>query len=456
MAFDINELKQKRAQIVAQMRELNDGCQERGKETAEEKETFEKYETDTRRLEKTIEREELLQAKEKQLAAVAHENENSEHRADKWDGVLYAFNGSVEVSPKEMERRKALFLQGWLMDKTVANRQLIRDEHHSAAKFFKGSLSDSEITIPISKNYRSVKAAWFNEKRDMGLTAGSGGYTVAEDFSGALEKSMLAFGGMREVSTIKRTSTGADLPWPTMSDHQNKGAILNEATTIGSSVDPSFGVVVFKAFKYHSTPILVSNEILQDSAFDLSAEIGSAVGERIARIQNDHFTTGGGTTLPKGVVVSAGLGKTATATNAIVADELIDLLHSVDPAYRTNARFMLADPTLAAIRKLKFSIGSDQVGYVWQGSFQQGLPDRILGYPYTINQSMSSAFTTAQKLVLFGDFSKYIIRDVAEVRLVIMRERYADLDQIAYDAFLRSDGQLLDAGTDPVKYLRLA
>ena len=455
--LDINELKQKRAKIVTEMRALNDGCLERGKETAEEKQTFENYEDAIRKLENVIEREELLQTEEKKSAAAAHELEKQqEHRADKWDGVLYAVNGSSEVTPKEMERRKALFLQGWLMDKTTQLRSKITEDHHRAASFFKGNVSDHEICIPITKNYRSVKAEYFREQRDMGLTANVGGYTIAEDFSGALEKSLLAFGGMREVSTVKRTSTGADLPWPTMSDHANKGAILNEATTIGSSVDPTFGVVLFKAFKYHSTPILVSSELLQDSAFDLSAEIGQAVGERIARIQNDHFTTGAGTTLPKGVVVSAGLGKTATATNAIVADELIDLLHSVDPAYRNGARFMLHDTVLAAIRKLKFSIGSDQVGYVWQGSFQTGVPDRILGYPYTINQSMASAFTTAQKLVLFGDFSKYVIRDVAEIRLVVLRERYADLDQIAYDAFLRSDGQLKDAGTDPVKYLRLA
>ena len=455
MALDINELKQKRAAIVTEMRKLNDECLERGVETAEEKQKFENYEKDIRKLEHAIEREELLQAEEKKAAASARESEKDGNRADKWDGILYQPSG-VEVSAKEMERRKALFLQGWLMQKSPKLQDCIRDEHHRAATFFRGKLSDNEICIPIDKNYRSVQAAFHRDQRDMSLSGSSGGYTIAEDFSGALEKSMLAFGGMRQVSTVRRTSTGADLPWPTMNDNSNKGAILNEATTIGSSTDPTFGQIIFKAFKYHSKPMLVSNELLQDSAFDLSAEMGQACGERIARIQNDHFTTGAGTTLPKGVVVSAGLGKTATATNAIVADELIDLLHSLDPAYRPNARFMMHDTVLAAVRKLKFSIGSDQVGYVWQGSFQNGLPDRILGYPYSINQSMSSTFATAEKLVIFGDFSKYVIRDVAEIRLIILRERYADLDQIAYDAFLRTDGQLLDAGTDPVKYLRLA
>ena len=83
----------------------------------------------------------------------------------------------------------------------------------------------------------------------MSLTLAEGGYTVAEDFSGALERSLLAFGGMRQVATVRRTSTGADMPWPTMNDTANKGVILAENTTIGSSVDPVFGIVTFKAFK---------------------------------------------------------------------------------------------------------------------------------------------------------------------------------------------------------------
>jgi HK97 family phage major capsid protein len=69
---------------------------------------------------------------------------------------------------------------------------------------------------------------------------------------------------------------------------------------------------------------------------------------------------------------------------------------------------------------------------------------------------MSATFTTGQKLMLFGDLSKYLIRDVSSIRLVRLEERYADLDQIAFIAFMRSDGNLLDAGTRPVKWLALA
>lgn len=457
MALDVNELKQKRNKIVEEMRTFHDELIGRGGETKEEGERFEKYETDIQSLEVIIHREEKIQEEERKSAAVAaghNGNGNGHDRgADKWDGILYPKSGVRMLSPQELERRKVLAVQGWLMMQKPQLRELITEEHRSAAAHFKFTLDQKEICLPIAKDYRAIQNKFAQEKRAMSLTTTEGGYTVAEDFSGALERSLLAFGGMRQVSTVRRTSTGADLPWPTMNDTSNKGAILNEATTIGSSVDPTFGVVTFKAFKYSSKPILISSELLQDSAFDLAAEIGTALGTRIGRIQNDHFTTGGGTTLPKGVVVSSGEGEEAASQTAIVADELVNLLHSVDPAYRTNAMFMMHDTILATIRLLKFSIGADQVGYVWQGSFQNGLPDRILGYPYVVNQSMSSALTIGEKIVLFGDFSKYVIRDVADVRLVRLDERYADLDQVGFVAFLRSDGQLLDAGTDPVKHL---
>lgn len=451
--LNVVELKQKRNKLVQDVREIWEGVTARGgNATAEEQEKMKKMEDDTDALENIIATEERIQAREAKLAETAAKN---------GEGMLTGIRrlehdvltGIREIAPKELERRKVLAVQGWLLDQKPSLREKITDEHRAAAKYLGFDVSSKEIVLPIAKDYRAIQNRWHAEHRAMSLTTTEGGYTVAEDFSGALEKSLLAFGGMRQVATVRRTATGADMPWPTTNDTSNKGAILNEATTIGSSVDPTFAVVTFKAFKYSSKPILISNELLQDSAFDLAAEIGMMLGERIGRIQNDHFTTGGGTTLPKGVVVSSGEGKEAASQTAITADELIDLSHSVDPAYRPNARFMMHDTLLATIRKLKFSISSDAIGYVWQGSFQNGVPDRILGYPYTVNQSMSSALTIGEKVVLFGDFSKYVIRDAADIRLVRMDERYAELDQVAFVAFLRSDGQLLDAGTDPVKHL---
>ena len=449
---DTNELRQKRAKLVMQSREILEAADARGEDlNAEEQEKYDKIDAEVTAMGNRITREEAQLAREAELARAASTGANS-------NGNRSAANGTASihgvryfepkrVSEEEIEKRISYALQGWLRAmKPDAN---LEDEHLEAAKFFGFDLRSKEIDLPISRHYRKVQ----KEFRDMSLTVGSGGYTVPQGFVNALEQALLSFGGVRQVADIIRTSSGNDLPWPTMNDTTNKGAILAEATTFGSSVDPVFASVVFKAFKYSSKPIIVSNELLQDSAFDLAAQIGGWLGTRIGRIQNDHFTTGAGTTLPKGLTVAGVVGKAAASMTTFTSDEVIDLVHSIDPAYRPNSSFMFHDTVLASIRKLKESTTN---AYIWQPGLQNGVPDRLLGYMFTVNQSMSSAFTTGQKLILFGDMSKYKIRDVASIRLVRLDELFAATDQVGFIAFMRSDGQLLDAGTRPVKWLALA
>ena len=450
MPANTTELRQQRARMWEEMRKKQDALLEKGEESAEDTQWFANAEVDIRKLETIIEREEFLQTKAADLAKT-----NGEVRQN---GALVPhqenfrlnypdFGRTVMATNEVLNVRTADFIQGWLRSMKPGNA--IEQRHLDAAKWFNQTLEAREIVIPLTKDYRLV----MKEHRNMSLTAASGGFTVPEGFMAALEEALLTFGGMRQVSDIIRTDSGNDLPWPTMNDTGNKGEIIAEATTFGTSVDPTFANVIFKAFKYSSKPIIVSNELLQDSAFDLATRIGEWLGIRIGRIQNDHFTTGAGTTLPKGITVAATLGKTAASMTTFTDVEVIDLLHSVDPAYRTNARWMMHDLVLAHIRKLK-DVTSGQ--YLWQPGLQAGVPDRLLGYTYQINQSMPSAFTTGQKLLLFGDFSKYKIRDAAEVRLVRLNELFAQTDQIGFNAFLRSDGNLLDAGTHPVKWLALA
>lgn len=153
-----------------------------------------------------------------------------------------------------------------------------------------------------------------------------------------------------------------------------------------------------------------------------------------------------------GIVTAAALGKTAASATAIAADELFDLVHSVDPAYRKGAGFMFHDNVLLTIRKLKDGNGQ----YLWTAGLQAGEADRILGYGYTVNQHMASAVASTAKTVIFGQLSKYKIRDVRGLRLRRLVERYAESDQEGFVAFYRADGNLLDSGVAPVKYLQQA
>ena len=316
--------------------------------------------------------------------------------------------------------------------------------------------------IPLrAENLRQARpedvARWQTETRaaltGAQSTTTTGGYTVADSAMQALEVSMLAFGGMRQVATIYRTATGGPLPFPTVNDTAQKGRLLSENTG-ATETEMTFGQLVLDSYKYSSDYVLASVEFLQDTAIDAGAYMGRALGERIARLQNDHFTTGDGSGKPNGIVTAAGNSSvTFSGTATISYDNIVDLIHSVDPAYRNNGRFMFHDGALKMLKKVKvLQYSGDTAGVpLWQPSLVAGQPDLIHGYPYIVNQSMTTPATSV-KSILFGDFSKYIIRDVRDITLLRLDERFAELHQVAFLAFARSDGDLLDAGTDPVKY----
>ncbi len=348
-------------------------------------------------------------------------------------------------------------LRGWLL--AGSEHAEPSEAHREAAKRSGVNLNSKQMTIRLAPHaMRSLDprdvAEWERRTALTGAqsTTTTGGYTVADSTMGALEKALLAFGGMRTVSTVIRTDTGGPLPIPTSDDTSNKGAILGENVTV-TELDITFGQLVLDAWKYSSKSVLASVEFLQDTSINAGEFIGNALGTRIARIQNDHFTTGTGSQ-PNGIVTAATSSAVTFATATTVTyDNIVDLIHSVDPAYRTNGKFMFHDGALKMLKKVKIlQYSGDTVGVpLWQPSLVIGQPDLIHGYPYVINQSMTTPATTV-KSILFGDFSKYIIRDVRDVTLLRLDERYADAHSVGFLAFARSDGDLLDAGTHPVKY----
>lgn len=151
------------------------------------------------------------------------------------------------------------------------------------------------------------------------------------------------------------------------------------------------------------------------------------------------------------MVGKAAEGKVGTTgqSTSVIADDLMDLFHSVDPAYRDGAIFMMADSSVAAIRKLKTGVSGDNT-YLWQPGLRAGEPDTLLGRPVVVNQNIAAMASDA-KSILFGNFQNFWIRDVRGVRFVRMDERYAAEDQVGFVVFLRTDSDLVGpAGT--IKY----
>lgn len=434
------EMREERGRLFEQAKKINEkALAEKRQMSAEESAQWKAINADIDRMGADIERADRLAAIE---GSFAPGREDTNGKTDAERAARETENHGTATA-----QDTDLSLRAWM--RTQFDRSPSQDEVRAAKRTGTDLRArEFEIRLPSGRI----------EARDLSATtAGSGGATVPEGFVNQLERSMLYFGPMRQVATTLRTASGAPLPYPTVNDTGNTGTILAENTTIGSSVDPSFGSITFGAYKYSSKLCLVPVELMEDSAFDVASMLASMLGERLGRVTNTAFTTGSGSA-PNGIVtasnaatLSTGDATTASAT-AIAADEIIDLVHAVDVAYRSlpGAGFMANDAVWREVRKLKDGAGN----YLWQPGYQMGQADRLLGYPVWTNNAMATIAAEA-KVMVFGALSKYVIREVGGIRIRRLVERYADTDQEGFVAFLRTDGDLLDAGTDPVKHLAM-
>ena len=282
-------------------------------------------------------------------------------------------------------------------------------------------------------------------------TTTAGGFTVPVELAAFIEKAMIATGPMYDSSlfTVINSTDGRTFNIPTVDDTASTAGAHTEGGTVtdDGGKDVVFAQKVLSAYAFDSEWVRWSAELNADSIFNMESLLGELLGSRLGRIANSKLTTGSGSSDVEGIVTNSALGKTAVGTAAITADEIIDLIHSVDPAYRSspNSAIMMNDSTLAAVRKLKDGDGN----YLWQmGNYQAGVPQAILGYPVVVNQAMDS-LATAKKVVLFGDMSKFYVRKVGGPSLYVARERFAP--DFGLLGFVRFDGVLVN--TAAIKHL---
>lgn len=301
----------------------------------------------------------------------------------------------------------------------------------------------------LAEYHRLVQAA-----QSTGVDS-EGGYLVPRDFSGILLEKLKTFGGVRAVANVQRTESGRTIDWPTVDETAEEGELVGESAEAGDG-DIVFGTTSIGAYKYSSKVVTVPIELIQDQAVgDLEGFINRALTTRLGRITNKHFTIGTGVNQPKGIVVASTEGKVGLAgqTTSVTYDDLVDLEHSVDPAYRREGPgWMFHDTTLKVLKKLK-----DQDGRpLWRPGITGGDPADVLGYGYTINQDMAQMAANA-KSILFGDFSKYLVRDVMQVTLFRFTDSvYTKKGQVGFLAWMRADGDLIDASGEAIRHYKNA
>lgn len=277
--------------------------------------------------------------------------------------------------------------------------------------------------------------------------SGNGLYVVPEEFSQMLEIYLKAYGGMYEACRMMRTQKGGNMPYPTNDDTSSTGQWVAEPRTSEvTSRAFTFDKKTFASYTW-SEVLKIEWEFIQDEDVSFVASVmAELVGTSFGRALNKSLTDGNGSGKPTGILDAsngASTGKTAASATAITKSELIDLMHSVNSAYRNGPKvgFMFSDTTLAALKKLDF--GTTDTTPLWLPSFREGEPDRILGKPYWVNDDFPT-IATGRKTVAFGDFNKYVLRMVKDFSLIRLDERFATELATGWVAWARVDGKLLN------------
>ena len=268
-------------------------------------------------------------------------------------------------------------------------------------------------------------------------TDSEGGYLVPDEYERTLVEALEEENIFRQMAKVIKTSSG-DRKIPVVAS-KGTASWIDEEGAYPESND-SFGQVSIGAYKL-GTMIKVSEELLNDSVFDLQSYISREFARRIGAKEEEAFFTGDGKGKPLGVLAATGgaeTGVTAASATAVTADELMDLYYSLKSPYRKKAVWVLNDSTIKAIRKLKDNNGQ----YLWQPSLTAGAPDMILGRPIKTSAYMP-AIAAGAKTIAFGDFSYYWIADRQGRSFKRLNELFAATGQVGFLASQRVDGKMI-------------
>lgn len=377
-------------------------------------------------------------------------------QATKLDEIL----AKIEAADADIDRENRV-------TKALADAQDPMDRARELATKTPGAHSDGSLALKaylsggynaLSQDQRKALDARVNPdiRAAMSTTTNAeGGFTVAIEYMRSVERAMKAFGGMLQAADTLNTATGATMNFPTNDATNEVGAIVGQNTTVGRA-DSTFGNIALDVYKYTSNDIAIPWELIQDSFIDIEALIQDILGERLGRILNTHMTIGTGTGQPRGVVTAAALGKAGATSQTLTVtyDDLVDLEHSVDPAYRQlpGVGFMMHDTALRQVRKIKDTNSRPIFVPGYESSNPGGAPDRLLNRSIFINQDMPVMAANA-KSILFGAFKKYKARRVMDLTIFRMTDSaFTRAGQVGFVAFNRMGGNLIDISGTTVKH----
>lgn len=400
------ELRAKRAKLIEDARALTTG----DTMTAEQAAQFDAMMAEADQIKAQIDRIERAEDAERTLA------QGVANRADD--------NGTSPDEQEDEERRHKRVFASWLLGGI-------------------NSLTGEDRDYVV-KRMSAAQSQFKNDANGTG-TGPAGGYLVPPAFSDQLLVALKDYFSALDLFDEVATATGADLPWPTNDDTSRRARIIGENNQIGQA-PMLFGQSVLKAFLYATDAVLVPWTLMEDSFIDLDAFITTALGTAFGRTLADDLTNGTGNGMPMGVATAAAAGPTSVG-DTIAFEDIMELKHSVNRAYRTGAVFMMNDNTVKSLALLKDNEGRP----LWIPSLQVDCPDVLAGFPIAVNESMADV-AEGSAPILFGNMKNYKFRVTKQVSIVRLNERYADFLQTGFFGYARFGGGLPSAA-QPIKKL---
>ena len=388
--MNINELKERRGALVAEMRSVLESAG--GNDlTADQETSYQNMEAEFSKLTKDVEREEKLVAKEAEMKAVA----DSPIRA-----VVPGLNPDEEP------------------------RNLRPTQRESYARAFGNYIR--------KQGGREIRNAMSE------VTDSTGGFLVPEEWADYITTKGAEANVIRRYATVVQTANDRNFPIQTVR------AAFDWIAEAGaySDVNPTLGEETLKAYKLGGV-IKVSEELIQDEVFDLPTFLQNQAVLEFAKQEEAAFITGDGSGKPLGIEDVTSVGGVSTSgvslagAAAITADEIIDIYHNIDVAYRNNATWVTSDSMAILLRKLVDSDGQ----YIWQPGLQAGSPDRLLGRPFEVSDSYT-AVATGVRSIVFADLSYYVIADRLGTSVKRLDELYAANGQVGFRFEKRVDGRM--------------
>lgn len=296
------------------------------------------------------------------------------------------------------------------------------------------SKSDYDVVRALAKG--EIRSHNFETRGT--LTPSNSGGVVPQSFVSRVFELAREIGPMLDVSEVFNTASGEDLKIPTLTaygtaGYEAPGAEINES-------EPTFSSITLGAKKY-AFLVPVARELIEDGGVDVAEVLARAAGNSIGYAINAALTTGaGGSSAPNGIMTAAGTGVSGTIAGGLfLADQLIDLVYSVDGAVRRlqGTGWLMSPTAIRNARKLKDNDGQ----YLFQPSLQAGQPDSLLGFRVYENPAVAAVGSAAAS-VGFGYLPSYKVRVAGGLR-VDRSDDYKFANDLAVFRFMiRVDGDL--------------